>query len=114
MYCPDERMFRTQADILLTLCVVAWRFCAGVVLRPAKIPAPVRSESEIYKLQLLAQQRDLAKQDAYSFESKARDLVAKSQAARATPGKFPFRVPAPGENLILVAPHRIPDSRFGR
>ena len=25
------------------------------------------------------------------FESKARDLVAKSQAARATPEKFPFR-----------------------
>jgi hypothetical protein len=87
------------------LCVAALAILvAGVVLRPTKIPEPVRSESEIYKLQLLAQQRDL-RNKALFFESKARDLVAKSQAARATPDKFPFRMPAPGENLIVVASH---------
>jgi hypothetical protein len=90
---------------IATLCVVAIAILvAGVVLRPTKIPVPVRSESEIYKLQLLAQQRDVQNK-ALFFESKARDLVARSQAARATPDKFPFRMPAAGENLILVASH---------
>jgi hypothetical protein len=85
------------------LCVVALAILvAGVVLRPRKIPIPVRSESEIYKLQLLAEQRDL-QNTRLLFESKARDLVAKSQAARATPDKFPFRPPTTGEYLLLVS-----------
>ena len=75
---------------------------AGVLLRPTKIPVPVRSESEIYRLQLLAEQRDLQNTRLF-FEGKARDLVAKSQAARATPDKFPFRSPATGEYMLLVS-----------
>ena len=85
------------------LCVVALVILvAGVLLRPSKIPVPVRSESEIYRLQVLAEQRNLQNTRLF-FEGKARDLVAKSQAARATPDKFPFRSPGTGEYMLLVS-----------
>ena len=95
---PSSR--RTYTVILSFVAVGI--LVAGVSLRPKSAPAPVRSETEFLQLQLLAQRRDLQRRTLF-FETKAAQLVTKSEAARKKPEQSPYRQPASGTTILVVA-----------
>jgi hypothetical protein len=88
---------------IAVLCLTAVAvLVAGVLLRPRESPAPVQSDSDFLQLQLMAQKRDLQRRSLF-FQTKAADLVASAQAARAKPAQFLEVLRSSGDIVLLVA-----------
>ena len=87
---------------IAVLCAIAGGvLVAGVLLRPTSVPVPVRSETEILRLQLLAQKGDLQRRTLF-YQSRAADLVARVAPVRTNPSQFLYRSPPAGQILLLV------------
>jgi hypothetical protein len=93
---PDRRYIAVLCLVALLILV------AGVWLRPSRTPPPVPSELETLNVQLAMQRLDLQRRSLF-YSKKVEELLPALAQARANPERMNFRLPDPGETVILVS-----------
>jgi hypothetical protein len=97
---PEASIDRRYVGVL---CVAALLILfAGVWLRPSRTPPPVPSELENLNVQLATQRLDLQRRSLF-YSKKVDELLPAFAGARANPERMSFRLPAPGETVILIS-----------